>query len=131
MRFCCLFLTCLQLLIMLSFPEIEQESSPVGEMGDTLEFSDIYQEVKGSWVSIVLHRHWCNIKNRMYFYVLLFHKTWLCVPIRFVTMLISHTWEPLVINSEGSGYDCVELQQQIHRVKVINKIQHLIQVFSN
>lgn len=36
------------------FPEIEQQSSPVVEMGDTLEFSDIYQEVKGSWVSILL-----------------------------------------------------------------------------
>lgn len=31
----------------------EHQSSPVGEMGDTLEFNEIYQEVKGSWVSIL------------------------------------------------------------------------------
>lgn len=62
---------------MFSLREIEQQSSPVAEMGDTLEFSDIYQEVKGSWVSIVLvlcHINYCNIKNRMNSYVLLVHK---------------------------------------------------------
>lgn len=31
---------------------VEHRSSPVAEMGDTLEFNEIYQEVKGSWVSI-------------------------------------------------------------------------------
>lgn len=30
----------------------EHQPSPVAEMGDTLEFNEIYQEVKGSWVSI-------------------------------------------------------------------------------
>lgn len=33
----------------------EHQSSPLAEMGDTLEFNEIYQEVKGSWVSIIIH----------------------------------------------------------------------------
>lgn len=35
---------------------VRRGSSPVAEMGDTLEFSDIYQEVKGSWVSILIRQ---------------------------------------------------------------------------
>lgn len=35
----------------------EHQSLPVAEMGDTLEFNEIYQEVKGSWVSII----YCHI----------------------------------------------------------------------
>lgn len=38
--------------IMYSLPSAEHQPSPVAEMGDTLEFNEIYQEVKGSWVSI-------------------------------------------------------------------------------
>lgn len=37
------------------FLSAEHQSSPVAEMGDTLEFSDIYQEVKGSWVSTLIN----------------------------------------------------------------------------
>lgn len=61
-----------------SLLEIEQHSLPVIEMGDTLEFSDIYQEVKGSWVSILsvllLHINYCSIKNIMSSYLLLVFK---------------------------------------------------------
>lgn len=39
----------------------EHQSSPVAEMGDTLEFNEIYQEVKGSWVSII----YCHIFLQM------------------------------------------------------------------
>lgn len=33
---------------------VSAEHQPVAEMGDTLEFNEIYQEVKGSWVSTVV-----------------------------------------------------------------------------
>uniref|UniRef100_A0A3Q2PLL6 FACT complex subunit SSRP1-like n=2 Tax=Fundulus heteroclitus TaxID=8078 RepID=A0A3Q2PLL6_FUNHE len=31
------------------YVSVEHQSSPAANMGDTLEFNDIYQEVKGSW----------------------------------------------------------------------------------
>lgn len=39
-------------ILIFSIVSAEHSLSLVAEMGDTLEFNDIYQEVKGSWVSI-------------------------------------------------------------------------------
>lgn len=39
-------------ILVFSIVSAEQSLSLVAEMGDTLEFNDIYQEVKGSWVSM-------------------------------------------------------------------------------
>lgn len=53
----CVFLFCLVLMYFIL--SAEHHSSLVAEMGDTLEFNEIYQEVKGSWVSILL-KHLCS-----------------------------------------------------------------------
>lgn len=39
-------------ILIFSIVSAEHSLSLVAEMGDTLEFNDIYQEVKGSWVSM-------------------------------------------------------------------------------
>lgn len=53
----CVFLSCLVLMYFIL--SAEHHSSLVAEMGDTLEFNEIYQEAKGSWVSILL-KHLCS-----------------------------------------------------------------------
>lgn len=40
--------------VVFSSVSAEHQTSPGAEMGDTLEFNEIYQEVKGSWVSIFI-----------------------------------------------------------------------------